>query len=196
METTIAMIAIFMLLLGATQFFVWANRQLIGRQRAYQNSRVALGLSTGPGIIPGFNYQPQKFNIFKLLPGKQVETTDDIAEAEEVMPTQPEPGLTLVDALIADGAIVAGSGQTITAGAGEIVVALTGGTAVAGSGGTAVAGSGGTAIANDGGTAIANDGGTAIANDGGSAIAAGGTAIANEGGTVEGDTGYDSQWDI
>lgn len=42
-ESTMAIVAIFILLLGATQIFLWMNRSTLKRQRAYQASRTSLG---------------------------------------------------------------------------------------------------------------------------------------------------------
>lgn len=49
-ETTVAIVAILTFLLGATQFFIWVNQQLVNRHIAYQDSRIALGGSWIPGI--------------------------------------------------------------------------------------------------------------------------------------------------
>lgn len=42
-EATVAVIAIFIFLLGVTQIFVWFNRNTIRRQKAYQETRLLLG---------------------------------------------------------------------------------------------------------------------------------------------------------
>jgi hypothetical protein len=42
-ESTVAIIAVFIFLLGATQIFIWMNRNIIFRQKAYQSSRLNLG---------------------------------------------------------------------------------------------------------------------------------------------------------
>ncbi|MBN3038978.1 MAG: hypothetical protein JW869_06155 [Candidatus Omnitrophica bacterium] len=47
-ETTLAFVAIVIFLLGITQIFVWMNRSMIERQKAYQSSRTGLG---SPGSI-------------------------------------------------------------------------------------------------------------------------------------------------
>jgi hypothetical protein len=42
-ETSLAIVAIFIFLLGVTQIFLWMNRSMVERQRAYQTSRTQLG---------------------------------------------------------------------------------------------------------------------------------------------------------
>lgn len=42
-ETTLAFVAIVIFLLGITQIFLWMNRSIIERQKAYQASRTSLG---------------------------------------------------------------------------------------------------------------------------------------------------------
>lgn len=58
-ETTVAMIAVFIFLLGATQVFLWTNRNIIERQREYQNSRTQL---TEAGTTDF--YHPQRLYVF------------------------------------------------------------------------------------------------------------------------------------
>ncbi|MFH1245412.1 MAG: hypothetical protein V1662_02915 [Candidatus Omnitrophota bacterium] len=58
-ETTVAMIAVFIFLLGATQIFLWMNRNIIERQRAYQNSRTQL---TDVGTTDF--YHPSRLYVF------------------------------------------------------------------------------------------------------------------------------------
>lgn len=58
-ETTVAIVAIFIFLLGATQVFLWMNRNIIARQRAYQASRMQLGKTGSVNF-----YQPTRFNVF------------------------------------------------------------------------------------------------------------------------------------
>lgn len=58
-ETSVAMIAVFIFLLGATQVFLWMNRNIIERQREYQNSRTRL---TEADTIDF--YRPQRLYVF------------------------------------------------------------------------------------------------------------------------------------
>ncbi|UCB56781.1 MAG: hypothetical protein JSV30_06205 [Candidatus Omnitrophota bacterium] len=59
----------FIFLLGAMQIFLWMNRNIIDRQKAYQESRLSLGDFTRK---PGKNdeiksidfYQPTEFSVF------------------------------------------------------------------------------------------------------------------------------------
>ena len=42
-ESTLAIVAIFIFLLGIMQIFLWFNRSMISRQKAYQRTRTHLG---------------------------------------------------------------------------------------------------------------------------------------------------------
>ena len=57
LETTIALVAAVVLLLGITQVFVWLNTTVIKRQEAFRNSR------TSRTPTPDF-YTPEDFDIF------------------------------------------------------------------------------------------------------------------------------------
>ena len=46
LEVTVALIAVFILLLGTTQIFFWLNERMVLRQKAYESSRVAAGSSS------------------------------------------------------------------------------------------------------------------------------------------------------
>jgi hypothetical protein len=59
-ESTIAIIAIFIFLLGATQIFIWMNRNIVLRQKAYQRSRKNLGTEWSIE----FDYKPQRLYVF------------------------------------------------------------------------------------------------------------------------------------
>ena len=49
LEITVALVAVFILLLGSTKVFVWVNEQMVLRQEGYESTRVAAG-STNPGV--------------------------------------------------------------------------------------------------------------------------------------------------
>ena len=65
-ETTIAIVAIFIFLLGVTQVFLWVNRNMIARQRAYQQTRMTLG---SPGSIEF--YRPSRLYVFPQEAGRR-----------------------------------------------------------------------------------------------------------------------------
>ena len=58
-ETTVAIVVIFIFLLGATQVFLWMNHNIIARQKAYQQTRTQLG-NTGSINF----YQPTRLHVF------------------------------------------------------------------------------------------------------------------------------------
>ena len=58
-ETTVAIMAIFVFLLGATQLFLWVNRNIIARQKAYQGTRMQLSNERNIDF-----YQPTRLYIF------------------------------------------------------------------------------------------------------------------------------------
>ena len=58
-ETAVAIVAIFIFLMGATQLFLWVNRNIIARQRVYQETRMQLSNEENINF-----YQPTRFHIF------------------------------------------------------------------------------------------------------------------------------------
>ena len=58
-EATIAILAIFIFLLGASQVFIWMNQSIINRQAAYQKTRTSLGSAESIEF-----YQPKRLYIF------------------------------------------------------------------------------------------------------------------------------------
>ena len=58
-EATIAIMAIFIFLLGAAQIFIWMNQGIIERQAAYQNTRTSLGSAESIEF-----YQPKRLYVF------------------------------------------------------------------------------------------------------------------------------------
>jgi hypothetical protein len=59
-ETTAAIIAVFIFLLGVLQIFVWFNSMLVERQKYYQDSRSQAARGS-PGI---YNWQAPRLDIF------------------------------------------------------------------------------------------------------------------------------------
>ena len=57
LETTIALVAAVILILGITQVFVWLNKIMVERHEAFESS------STSADPVVDF-YQPEEFNIF------------------------------------------------------------------------------------------------------------------------------------
>ena len=57
LETTIALVAAVVLLLGITQVFIWLNSTILSRHEAFRNSR------TSRTPTPDF-YTPEDFDIF------------------------------------------------------------------------------------------------------------------------------------
>ena len=49
LEITVALVAVFILLLGSTKILVWLNERMVLRQEAYESSRVAAG-KAAPGV--------------------------------------------------------------------------------------------------------------------------------------------------
>ena len=63
LESTIALIAAVVLLLGITQVFVWVNKMMVERQRAYQSTR----MSAYPQVE---FYKPKNLDIFGTQGGQ------------------------------------------------------------------------------------------------------------------------------
>ncbi len=62
LELTVALVAVFILLLGTVKIFVWVNEQMVLRQEDYEATRVAAA-SDNPGIEVDESGYP-KLDIF------------------------------------------------------------------------------------------------------------------------------------
>lgn len=58
-ETTVALVALFIFLFGVARVFVWVNRSMVERQEAYQATRVVGGKIGAVDF-----YTPDRFYIF------------------------------------------------------------------------------------------------------------------------------------
>lgn len=63
LESTIALIAAVVLLLGITQVFIWVNKMMVERRQAYQATR----MSASPQVE---FYQPKNLDVFGTQGGQ------------------------------------------------------------------------------------------------------------------------------
>lgn len=68
LEITVALVAVFIFLLGTVKIFVWVNEQMVLRQRDYENDpvygRVAAGGASGEVQLREFNQPYPELDIF------------------------------------------------------------------------------------------------------------------------------------
>ena len=82
LEITVALVAVFTLLLGSTKILVWLNERMVLRQEAYESSRVAAG-RTGSGVVEVDESGFPELDIFGVNTEVGAGSTDPVVEVVE-----------------------------------------------------------------------------------------------------------------